>query len=96
MRSMISPDYATARRGPHDPLTARRSDQRSACQGRVQASSVPQMPREVPQCVGRRADLFALQEHEYMAERHASQVLHHQRPPVTAPPGTRLCPSREL
>jgi hypothetical protein len=68
MRSTISPGCATARRILHDLLPSDSCAKGSAAPGCPQGPTVPQVPSHVPQRVGRRADLFSLQEHGRVAE----------------------------
>ena len=72
----------------HDQFPTDRCANRSAHQGRTQASPspVPQVPSHVPQRVGRRADLFSLQKHGCVAEGCTSAVPSCQQVPIVVRP----------
>ena len=90
MRSTISPDCATARRSRHDLFPSDGCAKRTAAQGCPQGSPMPQVPRHVPQRVGRRADLFSLQEHGCVADGRAPADPSRQQAPIVARPGVSV------
>jgi hypothetical protein len=79
MRWTTSPDCATGRRSLHEWLLIESRANRSARAGCSQDAAMPQMPHRLREQLGRRADLFALQEHECLAKRFAPQIVHFQQ-----------------
>lgn len=78
MHWTTSPDCATGRRSLHEWLPSERRADRSARAGRCQDAAMPQMPHRLREQLGRRADMFALQEHECLAKRLAPQIVHYR------------------
>ncbi len=75
MRSTISIDCATTRRRNHEQIPGDRCAKQSPNLGCPQGSPVPAVQNHVCKRLVRRADLFALQKFERLAQRRAVQVL---------------------